>query len=317
MVTLGSILLVALMIGIGYLRGLARLGTALIALLFASILARPLYPLTGWLVVMAGAPKLLVPTLATLTTGLLLFVVLLVPATLWVKKKFGDLERPKWDAPLGAVAGGVWGLVLVLLTLVGLSTVARVDRAMRVGTAESSMRTEARQKFEREADEELRPLRNSMSRKRLAEEKQKLVAEAEASFYVDPAELRKRTPEGTLDTFLVDLEHSPFEAAVDSVSPVTVNIEKVMTDLTIVVGDPVLFARFRLHPTVQTLMSDPTVKSLSEDPEIAQAIIEGRYRDLLDHPKLIAAVEQDQVRDKFAKVDMAKILAEVRSKARP
>lgn len=316
MVTLGSLLLVLLMAALGYKRGIASLGSALLVLVVSSLLARPLYPLTGWLVKMAGAPKLLVPTLATLCSGILLFLLLLVPVSMWVKKTMGEGEgeRPSWDRPLGAVAGGVWGMALTLLILVGLSTVARVDRAMRIGNAEAAIRAEARQKFERQADQELRPLIRTMTRKRYEEEKLKLVAESEQAFFVDPAELRERTAEGGLDGFLVDMEHSPFEAVVDKVSPVTVNTEKVLRDLTIVVGDPVLFARFRLHPTVRQLMSDPTVLALSEDQEIARAVTEGRYRDLLDHPKLIAAVEDDAVRAKFAKVDMAQILEDTRNK---
>lgn len=316
MVTLGSILMIALMAGLGYKRGIASLGSALLVLIVSSLLASPLHPMTGWLVRMAGAPKLLVPTLATLTTGILLFVVLLIPVSIWVKKKMGEGEgeRPSWDGSLGALAGGIWGLTLTLLILVGLSTIARLDRAMRVGNAEATIRAEARQKFEREAEQELRPLIRTMTRKRYEEEKLKLVAEAEQSFFVDPAELRKRTTEGTLDGFLVDMEHSPFEGVVDKVSPVTVNTEKVLRDLTIVVGDPVLFARFRLHPTVRELMTDSTVLALSEDPEIARAVTEGRYRDLLDHPKLIEAVENETVREKFAKADIAKILEDTRNK---
>ena len=52
--------------------------------------------------------------------------------------------------------------------------------------------------------------------------------------------------------------------------------------------------------------------ALSENADIAQAVIQGRYKELLDHPKLIEAVENQQVRDKFSKVDIAQILQEVR-----
>ncbi len=317
MVTLGSVLVIALLMGLGYRRGVARLGSALLVLLVSSALARPLSPLAGWLVAMAGAPRLLIPLLSTLVTGLSIFVVLLVPAMIWVQRRMGDSERrPSWDGPLGAAAGAVWGLVLVLLTLVGLSTVARLDRAMRVGTAESAIRAEARRRFERDAEAEMRPLRTTMSRKRYQEETQKLVAQAEADFFLDPAELRERTETSPLDTFLVDMEHSPFEGVVESVSPVTLNTEEVLRNLTIVVGDPVLFERFRQHPTVKALMADPTVKELSEDREVARLVVEGRYTDLLDHPRLIDAVQKDEVRAKFARVDIAAILNEVRGGAR-
>jgi hypothetical protein len=318
MVTLGALLVIALMAAIGYQRGVARLGAAFLVLLLSSLLARPLAPLTGWLVTMGGVPKLLVPPLATVASGTLLFVVLLIPTMLWVKAKLAQhSERPAWDGALGALAGSIWGLTLVLLTLVGLSTVARLDRAMRVGTAESAIRAEARRDFERQAEQELRPLRHSMSSQRLASEREKLIAQAEADFYLDPAELRKRTAESPLDGFLVELEHSPFQGTVDAVSPVSVNTEKILRDLTIVMGDPVLAARFRLHPTVRELMSDPTVQTLADDQQIADLVVRGDYHALLDHPKLIEAVQNEQVRARFGKVDMGAILENVRGQAGP
>lgn len=315
MVTLGSLLLIGLMVGLGYRRGVTRLGVAFVALLMASFLASPLHFLTAWAVKAAGAPRLLAPSLSTLTTGLLLFVLLLIPSLRWAKARLGE-ERPAWDAPLGAFAGAVWGLILVLLSLTGLTAIARVDRAMRVGTAESAIRAEARRTFERQAEEEMRPLRTTMTRARYASEKQKLVAEAEEAFFVEPAELRERAGAGPLEHFLVDLEHSPFEAMVDNVSPVTVDTEKTLRDLTIVVGDPVLFARFREHPTVSALMKEPAVVALSQDPEIAETVIRGDYRALLDHPKLIEAVEEPAIREAFSNVDITTILAEVRAHER-
>jgi hypothetical protein len=313
MVTLGSLLLIGLMMAVGYLRGVARLGVAFMVLVVSSLLAKPLHVLTAWLVIMVGVPKLLVPLAATLTTGITLFVVLLVPSMIWLKRKMAQVEeRPSWDQPLGAVAGGVWGLTLTLLTLVGLTTVARLDRAMRVGAAESEIRAEARRKFEREADQELRPLASTMSPRKLAAEKLELVKEAEERFFVDPAVLRERTAQSPLDTFLVDLEHSPFDGVVDKVSPVKANTERILRDLTIVVGDPLLLTRFRSHPTVRTLMEDPTVQVLSGDKEVSRLVIEGRYRELLDHPRLVEAVENQSLRARFADVDMGKILDEVR-----
>lgn len=311
MVTIGSFLLIALMTGLGYARGVARLGVAFFALIVASLLAGPLHPLTSWAVRAAGVPKLLLPTLATLTTGVLLFVLLAVAGLSWVRRRMGD-ERPSWDRSLGAAAGALWGLTLVLLSLTGLTTVGRLDRAMRVGTAESAIRAEARRGFEREAEAEMRPLRPTMTAQRYEKEKQKLVAEAEKSFYLDPAKVRERAGVGTLDTFLIDLEHSPFEKVVEKVSPVTVNTEQVLRDLTIVVGNPELFEKFRQHPKVRPLMNDPHMIALSENADIAQAVIQGRYGELLDHPKLIEAVENQQVRDKFTKVDIVTILQEVR-----
>ena len=299
------------MTALGWARGVTKLGVAFLALVVASALAGPLHPLTAWVFKGAGVPKLLIPSLATLSTGFLLFFLFAGLALHWAKNRTGD-ERPSWDAPLGAVAGTIWGLTLVLLTLTGLATVGRLDRAMRVGTAESAIRSEARRQFEKEAEVELRPLRPTMSAKRYEQEKLKFIAEAEETFYVEPAEVRKRAGEGTLDTFLVDLDHSPFEKVVEKVTPVTVNTENILRDLTIVVGNPELFEKFRSHPTVSELMNDPHMLALSENADVAQAVLDGRYRDLLDHPKMIEAVENQEVREKFSKIDIAQILEQVR-----
>ncbi len=219
-ITLGALCLILLMMGFGWKRGVAKLGTGLVVLVLASLLAKPLAPLTGWLVTALGSPKLLVTTLSTLASGLLIFLVLLVPATVWIGRRMGDSERPTWDRPLGAVAGGIWGLTLVLFTLTGISSVARLDRAMRQGAAESQLRSEARLTFERQAEAELRPLRSTMTGERYDQEKTKLVVAAERSYFLDPTELREKTVEGPLDSFLVDLKHSPFKATIDTVSPV-------------------------------------------------------------------------------------------------
>lgn len=311
-ITLGALCLIILMAGFGWRRGVARLGTGLIVLVVASLLATPLAPLTTWLVLALGSPQLLAPTFSTLASGFLLFLILLVPATIWVGRRLGDSDRPTWDRPLGAVAGGVWGLTLVLLTLTGLSSVARLDRAMRQGAAESQIRAEAHMTFERQAEAELRPLRSTMTSQRYAEEKSKMVMEAQRTFFVEPAQLREKTVEGPLDSFLVDLKHSPFEAAVDNVSPVNEKIETVLRDLTIVMGDSILMARFLEDPTVKTLMNDPVVKDLSTDPQIALAVVQSRYRDLMDNPKILDAVQRPEVKAKFAKVDVAGILEKVR-----
>jgi hypothetical protein len=183
---------------------------------------------------------------------------------------------------------------------------------MRQGAAESQLRSEARLAFERRAEAELRPLRSTMTPQSYAKEKSEVIMEAERSYVLDPAELREKTVPGPLDSFLIDLKHSPFESAIDSVSPVNEKVEDVLRDLTIVMGDSTLMARFLEDPTVKGLMDDPVVKDLSSDPEIASAIIESRYRDLMDNPKILDAVERPEVRARFAKVDIAGILKRVR-----
>lgn len=310
MLLLVSIICVAIMAGLGYLRGAIRFGVAFAALVVASLLARPLYPLTGWLVKALGAPQLLVPPLASLCTGILLFALFMIPGALWLKRR-SEREPPSWDKPVGSMIGGVWGLGLVLLGLVGLNAIARVDRAMREATATVELRAEARQKLERRAARELRPLATTMTREDYEQEKQAIVEEGMNELTIDRSELRKVMAEGPLDGFLVELKHSPFLAAVEAASPVNQRIEDTMRELTVVVGDPVYLERFKKHPKVKELMQDPTVLELSRDKEIANTISQRRFRDLLDHPKLIGALEDKSLRAKFSKLDIEKLLKQV------
>lgn len=301
--------------GLGWRQGGVKLLASLGILLVSGLVAQPLAPMAVWFVKALGAPRLLHQPLAALVAGITFFVILLIPTNLAIAKYWGKVgeERPSWDGPVGGTAGALWGLILVLLTVTGLSSVARLDRAMRQGTAEAELRAGARQRFERQADEELRPLRRTMSPKRYQEEKTALVAKAEEEFRVDPGELKKAMPEGPLDGLLIDLEHSPYEKVIDRASPVNERLEEALRDLTIVMGDSMLMARFLEEPVVKDLVRDPALKALSSDPEVEAAIRESRYRDLLDHPKVLALMEDPQLKAKLAKVDMPKILKQVRS----
>lgn len=310
-----SVLVILLMAALGWKHGVVRLGSSLLVLVVASLLAEPLAPLSRWLVEGLGAPKLMLSLLSTLASGLIVFIALIIPTSVLIKRKLSNPEEKlvAWDRAMGSLLGGVWGMIIVLFTLTALSSVARLDRAMRQGVAEADMRQQARVRFEREVEAELRPLRTTMTRKTYLDEKEKMVAEREASYQLDKVALLQATAQGPMDGFLVDLEYSPFEAVVEKVSPVNEKVETTLRDLTIVMSDSMLTARFLEEPDVKALINDPVVQGLSKDPEIARAIAEKRYRELMDNAKIVALLDEPQVRQKFSRLDIAGVLARVRA----
>ena len=316
MLFLLTIFTVLIFAGVGWLRGAIKFAAAFVALIVAGILAKPLYPLTGWMLLMGGVPKLLIPPLGTITTGMLLFVLTALPLSWWISKKHGE-KQPTWNKPLGSALGGVWGLFITMFTLVGFTTVARVDRAVRQGNAEAELRAEARTKFARRAQAELGSLASTMSKKQFQREKEAFIAQEFEEFHIQPTELKERMDPSGYDDLLIELKHSPFESFVDSVSPFDQRAERILNDLAIVVRDPTLFAKFKRHPVVKDLMKEPKMKELSRDPELSKAIKERRFRDVLDHPKLISAIKDTTVRKKFSDVDIGAILREVRTGKKP
>lgn len=312
MLTLGGLLFIGLGAYLGWRRGASRIGVTLVALVLASLLASPLHFTMVWLVELTGLPELLVPAAASLTAGVLIFLIVAIPAH-WRLREIPREEPNPWDPRLGAFLGAVWGALLLLLVLAGLGAIARADRAMRQGTAFAQAQAAMRLKQEREVERRLAPLRTAYTPEKLEVRRQELLAETAPRFTVDPRQVLEQVPEGPLDGYLDQLDDSLFSAAVELVNPVDSGTETILRELTIVVGDPVLFDRLQRHPVVSEVMHDPTVQALSKDPDIALAIQEARYRDLLDHPSLVKAVRDEEVRARFSRVDLPAILAQVRA----
>lgn len=288
------------------------MGLAVLALVLAGLLAKPFAFLGRGLVGGLGVPKLLAPVAGALVVGVFLFIVLLVLAAALLRKR-KQQNNPSWDRPAGAVLGGFWGLALALLVTVGLSVVGRADRAMRQSMAESEIRNEARQRFVKEARQEVTLYRTGMDPEVFEAEVTALVAESEKSFEIDPAELRQRTPAGPLDDFLLELKASPMDGLVDSVSPFNAKAEKTLRDLTIVVSDPVLMDRFKNHPKVRQVMQEPKILELSQDQEVARMVLNRDYRALLDHPKLLALVEDAKLREVVNQAQLPELIEQIRT----
>ena len=300
-----SILCMALL---GWLRGAVTLGVGLLALLLSGLLSIPFGGLGNPIARALGCPELLLPALAPLIAGFIFFVVLIGVLNHVVKKKRGDKARPDWDRPVGAMLGGVWGFLFTLLCFTGLNSIARADRAMREGAIISQLRAQARMKIEQEVSREMAPNSSFYAPEELEQRMTVAVTKRMKTFRVEPKEVEERIEPSPLDGFLVELETFPLEAVVENFSAIDARSEEVLRDLSIVVGDPLLFDRFQRHPEIAELRDDPTLQALGRDEEVAAAIRERRFRDLLDHPKVVEAARNEKLRRKLKGVDIEAIL---------
>ena len=310
MLLLSLLLGSALMAILGWFRGARVLLQGLLALLVASLLATPFGILAKPIAKALGAPELLAPTAGTILAGFAIFCAALLGFHLYSKKQ-EDKELPSWDKPVGALTGGVWGVFLVLFIFTGLNSIARADRAMREAEAVSQLRTEARKKVERTVVKDMKYMASQYAPEEYERRKAVAVAKKMKKFKPDPKKVEELVKPGTLDPFLQELKAFPLKAPVNAFSPVDEKSEKVLRDLSIVVSDPILFERFRREAVVKELMEDETVKALASDPKIAEAVRANRFRELLDHPKLVAAARSSVVRKKFKNVDIEALLEQV------
>ena len=300
-----SILCMALL---GWLRGAVTLGVGLLSLLLAGLLSIPLGGLGNPIARALSCPELLLPAFAPLIAGLIFFIILVGVLNHLVKKKRGDSPRPEWDRPVGAMLGGVWGLLFPLLCFTGLNSIARADRAMREGEVISQLRSEARIKIEREVTEEMGPDSGFYAQEELEKRMTLAVENRMKTFAVKPEQVREKIEPGPLDGFLEELETFPMESLVESFSAIDAKSEELLRDLSIVVGDPILFDRFQRNPDIAKLKEDSTLQALGRDEEVAAAIRERRFRDLLDHPKVVEAAGNEKLRQKLKNVDIDSIL---------
>ncbi len=307
-ITLGAVLFSVLFMVLGAWRGALRFFAALMVLLVAGLLASPLSFLTGW---MAGGfvPKLLLPLAGTVLTGVGLFVLLMLPCELWLRRReraradAGLPVREGWETWLGAALGGVWGACLVLLICVGIATIARVDRAMRGAQAELDFRAERRAREQKRAQQLAR-----LSYTRAPEVNWEVEL---APVNVQPVE----APEGPLRTLSLEVESSVFGGVVERSVPVDTRREEVLRDLVVVVGDPPLFARFSRDPRVAALAADPRLQELARDPDVATAMRSSDFRGLMDHPKLLELAQDKELRARLQALDIEKTLRDVKGGA--
>ena len=309
MITLCGLAAMLIFGALGYWRGALRMVASLLALLVAGLLASPLSGLGAALLRVTGlVPRSLLSPIGMLVSGILLFVILMIPIEWKLRqreaaaKEAGPADPNQWNRFLGGLLGVVWGTLLTVLVLTGIFTIGKTQRAMRLANAEIDYRAERRRV-------------ETMRVQRIAQvTRQKPVAvsaliELES---IDDSRLKPTEPsqaEGLSEA----IEHSIFSQVVRQADPIDAKSEKTLRDLSVTVGDPYLFDRFQTHPKVQQMINEPQIQALSKDPEIAAAIRDGRFRDLLDNQKLAEVASDRELAGKLQALNLPQLLREVRS----
>lgn len=276
-----SLAAVCLFIFIGYRRGILRIIALIGALLLAGLAALPLGAQLLPLVQRAGfIPLTLVPVVAPLAAGLVVFIVLSCVASWLLGRRELGREAQKlprlegWEKLSGAILGGLWGCTLVVLVVAGLHFLGRVDEELARASVE---------------------------------------IEKPAAAQPNPAEAAPRNAYQQLNQ---QIDASPLAAVVQQVNPSEERIAKVFGDLVTVTGDRVLLERFRTHPSIARLTNLPQLKAVAEDPEIQRLLQDRQYYALLDNPKLAALLQDKALVAECRNVDIEAVLAEVQQRSR-
>jgi hypothetical protein len=290
MINLIGLLLVALFAYSGYKRGLVRMFASLLALAVSGLLCQPFNGL-GAIFLPASVPKLFAPLGGALVVGIIFFIILDFLIGIPIKKQAVAREEaglPKvlpWEAYTGLVFGMVWGLGISLLIFCGIAAIGRAQRAVRRSDAMLVYREKHPGPWGTITEKELSQV------------------------------LQVGPPPEQGEVWAERVEDSFFAPMVDKVNPLDEKMEKTLTDLSVVCNDPQLFTLFQAHPKVQEFMANPVMIGLAQDPQIAESIRAGNYKEVMDNPK-IAQVAQDPVlRQKLKELKIDQLLADIREQS--
>jgi hypothetical protein len=303
------VFLLAVFAGLGYYRGAISMLTAIVTLLLASFVAYLLPGLGAGLVGIGGlCPRALRPAFGPLFLGIIVFVVLQGGCSIWLGRWKADREaqglsaKIPGDGPLGAGLGFVWGLLVTILVLSGMISAGRAQRSVRMANAEIEVRQERR------TLEVKRVTRMAqLSHQKMAPIPPAFETKPVASYDLKPQD------ETSLEKFSLKFESSVLAPVTDYTAPVSPRVEKTLTRVQVMLGDSALFERFQGHPVVQELMQDPNLVGLAADKEIAQLLTEHKYRELMDHPKLTALLNDKTLVAKIKALDIEKVSKDVNS----
>lgn len=294
---------------LGYFRGALRMLASLLALFVGGLLAFPLGGVGGAVLRATGlVPRSLLGPIGMLFTGIVVFIVLMIPIEIALRKREASFKedstdtRGSWDRFGGAVLGLIWGLILAVIVLAGIATIGQAQRAVRYANAELDFRAERRR------TETLRV--NKIAR--ITHQQAKPISYEIELADVEDKDL-KPAPPSKAEEMTEEIEASFFSPMVRKAEPIDYKSERVLRDLSVTVGDPCLMERFQDHPKVRELGSNPKIQELARDPEIAAAIREGRYRDLLDNEKLAAVAGDKELAAKLKDLNIKQLLKEIKS----
>jgi hypothetical protein len=287
--TIVGILAILLLGVVGWMRGALRILSSFAALLVAGFLAGPLKILTEWIfTVTHWLPLSLVPLGGMLLTGLLLFIVFESWAAWYLKRREKARQAqelaPRTDVEswTGAILGAAWGVCLVSLVLIGIDLIAVADLA--VAKAASPHPPKAKVAFSNPYD---RPLPTPMPTPVLDDTDKKLEA------------MQK------------DIQDSIFGGIVHQASPLDDAGRQTLDDLTLVLGDPVLFDKFQQLAPVKTLAQDPKLVALSQDPQVARWVRSQDYGHLLDDSKIADMLNDPDIYRKCRDLHVGVLLKQI------
>lgn len=282
------------------MRGVLRIVSAFAAFLLGGLLARPLGPLFAPLV--RGStivPRGVQALAADVAAGLSVYVVAAALMSLLIgrrekrRKERDEIPRSRAERLAGAAVGAVWGGLLTLLVLVGISAVARVDDAAR-------------------HSREDQPIRGATA-----------ATAAPASAPIAPGAHPPQSPSPVrrpeelpplsreLEAMSRGIDGSVFSPVVDRLNPVDARRQAMIRDLYTVIADPVLLQRFGAHPDITRLTRRPELVALARDPEILAMIDREDIVGFLDHPSAAAVLENKDLIAAVMQLDVEAILAGV------
>lgn len=290
MINLLGLLIIAAFAFSGYKRGLVRMFASLLALAVAGLVCQPLAGL-GAIPLGSSLPKVLHPLGGALVSGIVLFILFDLLIGIPLKKQAKRREeagQPKvlpWEAYTGLVFGLVWGFAIVVLIFSGIAAIGRAQRAVRRSEAMVSYRSKHPGPWGTITETDMRQ------------------------------ELLVGPPPEKGEAWAEQVESSVFAPVVDSVNPLDQKVEKTLTDLSVVCNDPQLFVLFQAHPQVQKFMGHPVMVALAQDPQIAESIRAGNYREVMDNPKISQVASDPVLRQQLKDLKIDQLLAEIREQS--
>ena len=309
MINLVGLIVMALFGILGYFRGALRTLASLAAFFVAGFLAFPLSGIGAALLRPTGlVPRSLLGVAGTVLTGVLVFLIIIIPLDRYLSRRQTELkalehEMDIWDRFGGALFGLAWGTCLTVLVLVGLQTAGQTQRAMRAANAEIEYRADRRQKETLRVQKIAQVTHQPVSR----------VPNLQIELADVDEKMLKPEPPSRVEEWATQIEGSVFSPMVRQANPLDRKAEAILRNLAVTVADPALLERFQDHPQVIELMTEPRILALAQDPEIAQAIHQQRYRDLLDNVKLAEAASDKALAAKLKNLNIEQLLKDVKS----
>lgn len=116
---------------------------------------------------------------------------------------------------------------------------------------------------------------------------------------------------GVLRAIGKDLQRSPVARAVDVVAPIKTRQVEMMGRLTKLAADERKLDKLKDSKAVRELMHHPRIVALSHDPEIARALREKRWADLMNNPQVLGLARDRGFLEQVRQLDLERLIAEL------